>query len=59
MIRPFLTVSSGTLASRLLGFVRDSMVAALLGAGPLSQGETERIRGRWRDVADASWAGQI
>ena len=33
MIRSFLTVSSGTLASRLLGFVRDSMIAALLGAG--------------------------
>src|SRR5215218_10137984 len=36
MIRSFLTVSSGTLASRLLGFVRDSMVAALLGAGPVA-----------------------
>ena len=36
MIRPFLTVSSGTLASRLLGFVRDSMVAATLGAGPVA-----------------------
>ena len=36
MIRPFLTVSSGTLASRLLGFARDSMVAALLGAGPVA-----------------------
>ena len=36
MIRPFLTVSSGTLASRLLGFVRDSMVAALLGTGPVA-----------------------
>jgi putative peptidoglycan lipid II flippase len=34
MIRSFLTVSSGTLASRLLGFVRDSAIAALLGAGP-------------------------
>jgi len=34
MIRSFLTVSTGTLASRLLGFVRDSMIAALLGAGP-------------------------
>ena len=33
MIRSFLTVSSGTLASRLLGFVRDSALAALLGAG--------------------------
>ena len=36
MIRSFLTVSSGTLASRLLGFARDSMLAALLGAGPVA-----------------------
>lgn len=36
MIRSFLTVFSGTLASRLLGFVRDSMIAALLGAGPVA-----------------------
>ena len=36
MIRSFLTVSSGTLVSRLLGFVRDSMIAALLGAGPVA-----------------------
>src|SRR5882724_1912258 len=36
MIRSFLTVSSGTLASRLLGFLRDSLVAALLGAGPVA-----------------------
>src|ERR1700712_5611087 len=36
MIRSFLTVSTGTLASRLLGFVRDAMVAALLGAGPIA-----------------------
>jgi putative peptidoglycan lipid II flippase len=36
MIRAFLTVSTGTLASRLLGFVRDSLVAALLGAGPVA-----------------------
>ena len=36
MIRSFLTVSSGTLASRLLGFVRDSIMAALLGAGPVA-----------------------
>ena len=33
MIRAFLTVSTGTLASRLLGFARDSLLAALLGAG--------------------------
>src|ERR1700704_295818 len=36
MIRSFLTVSSGTLASRLLGFARDSIIAALLGAGPVA-----------------------
>ena len=36
MIRPILTVSTGTLASRLLGFARDTMVAALLGAGPVA-----------------------
>ncbi len=36
MIRSFLTVSSGTLASRLLGFLRDSMIAALLGTGPIA-----------------------
>ena len=36
MIRAFLTVSTGTLGSRLLGFVRDSMIAALLGAGPVA-----------------------
>jgi putative peptidoglycan lipid II flippase len=36
MIRSFLTVSTGTLASRLLGFLRDAMVAGLLGAGPVA-----------------------
>jgi putative peptidoglycan lipid II flippase len=36
MIRSFLTVSTGTLASRLLGFARDTMIAALLGAGPVA-----------------------
>ena len=36
MIRSFLTVSSGTLASRLLGFLRDSMIAALVGTGPFA-----------------------
>src|SRR6266567_3899518 len=36
MIRSFLTVSTGTLSSRLLGFVRDAMIAALLGAGPVA-----------------------
>jgi putative peptidoglycan lipid II flippase len=36
MIRSFLTVSSATLASRLLGFLRDSMIAALLGTGAVA-----------------------
>lgn len=36
MIRSFVTVSTGTLASRLLGFARDALVAALLGAGPVA-----------------------
>src|ERR1700748_607605 len=36
MIRSFLTVSTGTLTSRLLGFARDAMIAALLGAGPVA-----------------------
>jgi len=31
-----ITVSTGTLASRLLGFARDAMLAALLGAGPVA-----------------------
>jgi len=36
MIRSFLTVSLGTLSSRLLGFVRDAMIAGLLGTGPVA-----------------------
>ena len=36
MIRSFVTVLSGTLASRLLGFGRDALIAALLGAGPVA-----------------------
>ncbi|CCD94504.1 putative Virulence factor MviN-like protein [Bradyrhizobium sp. ORS 375] len=36
MIRSFVTVLSGTLSSRLLGFGRDALIAALLGAGPFA-----------------------
>src|SRR5229473_6464382 len=36
MIRSFLTVSTGTLSSRLLGFARDAGIAALLGTGPVA-----------------------
>src|SRR5579871_5787850 len=34
MLRQIATVSAGTLASRLLGFIRDTLMASLLGAGP-------------------------
>jgi aryl-alcohol dehydrogenase-like predicted oxidoreductase len=33
--------------------------AALLGAGALPRDTFERIRARWRAVADASWVGQV
>jgi hypothetical protein len=33
--------------------------AALLEAGALPADELERIRARWREVADASWVGQV
>jgi len=36
MVRSLLTVFSGTLSSRLLGFVRDAMIASLLGAGAIA-----------------------
>jgi len=37
LARDITTVGSGTLMSRLLGFGRDSAIAALLGAGPFSE----------------------
>ncbi len=33
--------------------------AALLSAGPLPHAELDAIRARWREVADASWEGQV
>lgn len=36
MLRGVLTVGGWTLASRMLGFLRDSLIAALLGAGPVA-----------------------
>ncbi|MDH8506120.1 lipid II flippase MurJ, partial [Klebsiella pneumoniae] len=36
MIRHILTISTGTLASRTLGFMRDALIAALLGAGSVA-----------------------
>ncbi len=33
--------------------------AALLAAGPLPRREFERIRARWREVAEPSWEGQV
>ncbi len=37
LVRGFLTVGGWTLASRLLGFARDVMIAAALGTGPVAQ----------------------
>jgi putative peptidoglycan lipid II flippase len=36
MLRGVLTVGAWTMASRLLGFVRDILIAAMLGAGPIA-----------------------
>ncbi len=37
LVSGFLTVGGWTLASRILGFVRDVMIAAFLGAGPVAE----------------------
>ncbi|MEM1313038.1 MAG: lipid II flippase MurJ, partial [Pseudomonadota bacterium] len=37
MLRSFATVGGWTMASRVLGFVRDILIAAALGAGPAAQ----------------------
>ncbi|SEM72044.1 murein biosynthesis integral membrane protein MurJ [Palleronia pelagia] len=37
LIRSFLTVGGWTFASRIMGFVRDVMIAAFLGAGPVAE----------------------
>lgn len=37
LIRGFLSVGAWTLASRVVGFIRDMMIAAFLGSGPVAQ----------------------
>ncbi|MCI2399397.1 murein biosynthesis integral membrane protein MurJ [Aliiroseovarius subalbicans] len=37
LLRAFMTVGGWTMASRILGFVRDIMIAATLGAGPVAE----------------------
>ncbi|MEL6479230.1 MAG: murein biosynthesis integral membrane protein MurJ [Pseudomonadota bacterium] len=37
LLRSFATVGGWTMASRVLGFLRDVMIAALLGAGPVAE----------------------
>ncbi|MEM0921679.1 MAG: murein biosynthesis integral membrane protein MurJ [Pseudomonadota bacterium] len=37
LLRGFATVGGWTMASRILGFLRDVMIAALLGAGPVAE----------------------
>ena len=36
LVRKFATVASGTMMSRLLGFSREALMAAVLGAGPIA-----------------------
>ena len=36
LLRSIATVSSYTMASRILGFARDILIAAMLGAGPVA-----------------------
>ena len=36
MLRGVLTVGGWTMASRILGFARDMLIAAMLGAGPIA-----------------------
>ncbi|HTI83497.1 MAG TPA: hypothetical protein VL614_23835 [Acetobacteraceae bacterium] len=36
MLRGVLTVGGWTMASRILGFARDMMIAAFLGTGPIA-----------------------
>ncbi|WP_375672859.1 lipid II flippase MurJ, partial [Bartonella sp. AA16SXTY] len=36
LIKKFATVASGTLMSRIFGFVREMLMAAALGTGPVS-----------------------
>ncbi len=37
LLRGFATVGGWTMASRVLGFLRDIMIAAFLGAGPVAE----------------------
>lgn len=37
LVRSFLTVGGWTMASRLMGFLRDILIAAFLGAGPVAE----------------------
>ena len=46
MLKGILTVGGWTMASRVLGFARDMLIAARLGAGPLALGGHQQRRGR-------------
>ena len=37
LVRSFMTVGGWTLISRIFGFIRDMMIAAYLGAGPVAE----------------------
>ena len=44
LIRGFLSVGAWTLASRVVGFIRDVMIAAYLGAGPVAEAYSVAFR---------------
>ena len=43
LVSGFITVGVWTLLSRILGFVRDVMIAAILGAGPAADRKSTRL----------------
>ena len=44
LLRNFATVGGATLSSRVLGFIRDSFIAAAVGAGPVAEAYTVALR---------------
>lgn len=44
LLRNFATVGGATLSSRVLGFIRDSFIAAAIGAGPVAEAYTVAIK---------------
>ena len=52
LVKKFMTVGGATMASRLLGFSREAMMAAVLGAGPVADAFYAAIREYWPELPD-------